>query len=583
MASHNFMRLLGYLKKYWPYVLASMFALVLLSAMDNLTPLIMKWIIDNLVSGEMFVNIVYYSILFIVVTILKSIIRFLTQYGNQFISNRLALDLRNDIFRALQAQSFTFYDKVRTGQLMARLTSDVDEIRWSLGMMLPFFATNLITFSMAVVLMLSLDPSISLYSFLMVPVLLLLVIRFANITGPLFSEIRKSVGNLSAVVQENLTGVKVVRAFSAESQEIGKFDKNVDGLLGLSLKVDGMRATYMPAVSFVVGATTSFVILMGGWQVIQGNISLGSLVALTTYLKMIAGPIRMVGFWIEGVRRSLAGANRIFEILDAPVAIKEKPNAIEVKDADGHVIFENVSFQYGDNPTLIDVSLEVRPGERVAVVGRTGSGKTTVLNLIPRFYDVSSGRVLIDGIDVRDFKISSLRRMVGIVQQEPFIFPTSIRDNITLGDKSFTQDEVEHVAKVAQIHEFIISLPNGYDTLVGERGVTLSGGQRQRISIARALLRSPKIVLLDDSTSQVDVATEKEIDQALEPLLGNRTAFVITNRISTAVKADRVIVLDKGKIVATGTHEQLLQSNELYREIFSSQIIEAQENDRVKQ
>ena len=577
------MRLLGYLKKYWPYVLASMFALVLLSAMDNLTPLIMKWIIDNLVSGEMFVNIVYYSILFIVVTILKSIIRFLTQYGNQFISNRLALDLRNDIFRALQAQSFTFYDKVRTGQLMARLTSDVDEIRWSLGMMLPFFATNLITFSMAVVLMLSLDPSISLYSFLMVPVLLLLVIRFANITGPLFSEIRKSVGNLSAVVQENLTGVKVVRAFSAESQEIGKFDKNVDGLLGLSLKVDGMRATYMPAVSFVVGATTSFVILMGGWQVIQGNISLGSLVALTTYLKMIAGPIRMVGFWIEGVRRSLAGANRIFEILDAPVAIKEKPNAIEVKDADGHVIFENVSFQYGDNPTLIDVSLEVRPGERVAVVGRTGSGKTTVLNLIPRFYDVSSGRVLIDGIDVRDFKISSLRRMVGIVQQEPFIFPTSIRDNITLGDKSFTQDEVEHVAKVAQIHEFIISLPNGYDTLVGERGVTLSGGQRQRISIARALLRSPKIVLLDDSTSQVDVATEKEIDQALEPLLGNRTAFVITNRISTAVKADRVIVLDKGKIVATGTHEQLLQSNELYREIFSSQIIEAQENDRVKQ
>lgn len=574
MAFRNIIRLLGYLKRYWPYVIASVIAILALSGLDNLTPLVIMSAIDNMVSNQAFSDLLMYGAVFVGVASIRGVIRFLTQYGNQYVSNRLAFDLRNDLFKALQSQSFTFYDKARTGQLMARLTSDVDEIRWSFGMMIPATSNMLVTFAMAIVIMLSLDFTVSIYSMAIFPFLIILVVRFANLTGPLFTEIRKGVGNLSAVVQENLSGVKIVRAFSAEEQETAKFDLNAERLLDLSLQVDRARAIYMPMISLVVGAGSAFIILFGGLQVIQGMITLGSMVALVSYLNMVAGPIRMMGFWIEGIRRALAGANRIFEILDAPVAITERQGASDIGETDGRVSFQNVTFQYADHPTLIDVSFDAKSGEKIAVVGRTGSGKTTILNLIPRFYDVNSGKITIDGVDVRDIKIDSLRRIVGVVPQEPFIFPTSIRDNITLGDKSFTQDQVEAAAKAAQIHDFIVSLPEGYDSLVGERGVTLSGGQRQRLSIARAILRSLGIVLLDDSTSQVDVATEKQIDKALDSLLRNRTSFIITNRISTAAKSDRVILLDMGKVIAIDTHENLLKKNELYREIFRSQIAE---------
>ncbi len=574
MAFRNIIRLLGYLKRYWPYVIASVIAILALSGLDNLTPLVIMSAIDNMVSNQVFSDLLMYGAVFVGVASIRGVIRFLTQYGNQYVSNRLAFDLRNDLFKALQSQSFTFYDKARTGQLMARLTSDVDEIRWSFGMMIPATSNMLVTFAMAIVIMLSLDFTVSIYSMAIFPILIILVVRFANLTGPLFTEIRKGVGNLSAVVQENLSGVKIVRAFSAEEQETAKFDLNAERLLDLSLQVDRARAIYMPMISLVVGAGSAFIILFGGLQVIQGMITLGSMVALVSYLNMVAGPIRMMGFWIEGIRRALAGANRIFEILDAPVAITERQGASDIGETDGRVSFQNVTFQYADHPTLIDVSFDAKSGEKIAVVGRTGSGKTTILNLIPRFYDVNSGKITIDGVDVRDIKIDSLRRIVGVVPQEPFIFPTSIRDNITLGDKSFTQDQVEAAAKAAQIHDFIVSLPEGYDSLVGERGVTLSGGQRQRLSIARAILRSLGIVLLDDSTSQVDVATEKQIDKALDSLLRNRTSFIITNRISTAAKSDRVILLDMGKVIAIDTHENLLKKNELYREIFRSQIAE---------
>lgn len=574
MAFRSTFRLLGYLKRHWPYVIASVIAILVLSGLDNITPLVIMSAIDNIVSNQALSNLLVYGAIFAGVALVKGVVRFLSQYGNQYVSNRLAFELRNDLFKALQSQSFTFYDKARTGQLLARLTSDVDEIRWSFGMMIPATSSMLVTFVMAIVIMLSLDFTISLYSLAILPILIVLVLRFAYVTGPLFMEIRKAVGNLSEVVQENLSGVKVVRAFSAEEQEMEKYNLSANHLLDLSLRVDRARAIYMPMTSLVVGAASGFIILFGGLQVIQGTITLGSMVALISYLSMVAGPIRMMGFWIEGIRRALAGANRIFEILDAPVAIKEREGASEVKETAGRVSFQNVTFQYANHPTLVDVSFEVRPGERIAVVGKTGSGKTTILNLIPRFYDVNSGKITIDGIDVRDIKIDSLRRIVGVVPQEAFIFPTSIRDNITLGDKSFTQDQVETAAKAAQIHDFIISLPEGYDTLVGERGVTLSGGQRQRLSTARAILRSPSIVLLDDSTSQVDVATEKQIDRALESLLKDRTSFIITNRISTAAKSDRVILLDTGRVIATDTHENLLKKNELYEEIFRSQIVE---------
>jgi len=562
----------GYVKKYWPHVLVSGGSILTISATEGASPYVTKMVIDVATSSGPLDWIVLLVAVLIGLALLRGIARFITMYVDNYVSNKVAFDIRADLFRCLQFQSFAFYDKARTGQLISRLTSDVNEISRFLGWMVPFFFINLTTFLFSIFMMFSLSAGLSSIALLSVPAIVLVAVKFSSAIGPIHLDIRKVVGQLTSVVQENLIGVKTVRSLASEPKEMWKFDAVANGLFDLSIMADRLRGLFLPLTSLILGVSVAAFLWFGGQEVISGAITIGTLVALVTYLSMVAGPIRMLGFMLEQSRRAVAGATRIFEIMDTQAAVTERPNSIELKSSRGEVAFEDVSFSYAGQPAVDGLNLIVKPGEKIAIVGRTGSGKTTVLNLIPRFYDVTSGRVTIDGTDIRDLKIASLRRLIGVVPQEPFIFPTTMRDNITLGDESHSDEQVVEASKAAMIYDFISSLPKEFDTPVGEMGVTLSGGQRQRISIARAIVKDPRIVLLDDSTSSVDVATEKEIEVALKTLLKGRTTFIITHRLATASRADRVVVMDKGKVAAVGRHEDLLRNSQLYRELFSDQM-----------
>jgi len=567
-------RIVGYVRRYWPQVLLAAVMIIAVSVSEGASPYVIKLILDVATASGQFGVILSLVAILLGMALLRAIARFVSMYVDSYISNKVAFDLRKDLFRALQSQSFTFYDKVRTGQLISRLTSDVDEVTGLVGWMGPFFLMGVLSFVISVFMMLLIDVPLSVLSLTSVPFVFFIATKFSSMLGPLYVEIRKTVGQLSSVVQENLVGVKTIRSLASGQTEMHKFDRVTDSLFSLIVRGDKLRAQAFPLMTFVIGLNTTAILWLGGQGAIAGGISIGSLVALVTYLSMVTGPVRMVGPMLDQSRRAVAGATRIFEVIDTEVAVVEKPDAIDVKTATGEVEFQSASFSYADHPTVENVSLKVSPGEKIALVGRTGSGKTTVLNLIPRFYDVTSGKVMIDGTDVRDFKIVSLRKLIGVVPQEPFMFPTSLRDNITLGDKSYSEEQVVEAAKAAQIYDFIASLPKGLDTTVGEMGATLSGGQRQRIAIARAIVKDPKVVLLDDSTSSVDVATEREIEAALESLLQNRTTFIITHRLATASRADRVVVMDSGKLIVAGKHSDLLATSDFYRELFQEQISE---------
>jgi len=564
----------GYVKRYWPHVSLSTALIVVSSVSDSASPYLTKMILDVATSAGQLSTILLYVGILLGLALLRSVAWFVGTYVNSFVSNKVAFDVRRDLFRALQSQSFTFYDKVRTGQLMSRLTSDVDEVTGLVGFMAPFLLTGLLSFVLSVFMMMFIDVRLSIISMASVPIILTIATLFSSVIGPLYAIIRKTVGHLSSVAQENLVGVKTVRSLASGQKEFGKFDAVAGELFDLSVRADRLRAESFPLMTLVIGLNTTALMWFGGQEAMFGSITIGSLVALVTYLSMVTGPVRMVGFMLDQVRRAVAGGTRVFEVIDTEIAVVERPDAVALGPARGDVEFQSVGFRYADHPTVEGVSFRAVPGEKVAVVGSTGSGKTTILNLIPRFYDVTSGRVLVDGVDVRDLKMASLRRIISVVPQEPFLFPTSLRDNMTLGDKSYTDEQVIEAAKAARIHDFISSLPRGLDTTVAEMGATLSGGQRQRISIARAILKNPRIVLLDDSTSSVDVATEREIEEAMGSLLKGRTTFVITHRLATASRADKVVVMDNGRVVAIGTHKDLLKSSEFYKNMFRDQVRE---------
>jgi len=564
----------GYVKRYWHHVLLSTALIVVSSASDSASPYVTKMILDVATSAGQLSTILFYVGILLGLALLRSVAWFVGTYVNSFVSNKVAFDIRKDLFRALQSQSFTFYDKVRTGQLMSRLTSDVDEVTALVGFMAPFLLTGLLSFVLSVFMMTFIDVRLSLVSMASVPIILAIATLFSSVIGPLYATIRKTVGHLSSVAQENLVGVKTIRSLASGQKELSKFGAVAGELFDLSVRADRLRAESFPLMTLVIGLNTTALMWFGGQEAMFGSITIGSLVALVTYLSMVAGPVRMVGFMLDQVRRAAAGGTRVFEVIDTEIAVVEKPDSVALGSARGDVEFQSVGFRYSDRPTVEDVSLRAMPGEKVAVVGSTGSGKTTILNLIPRFYDATSGRVLVDGVDVRDLKIASLRKVISVVPQEPFLFPTSLRDNMTLGDKSYTDEQVIEASKAARIYDFISSLPKGLDTTVAEMGATLSGGQRQRISIARGILKDPRIVLLDDSTSSVDVATEREIEEAMSSLLKGRTTFVITHRLATASRADKVVVMDNGRVVAIGRHKDLLKNSEFYRNMFKDQIRE---------
>jgi len=506
----------------------------------------------------------------------RAVFAFLRGYYAEKLSQHLAYDFRNDLYAKIQRLSFSYHDRNQTGQLMIRATDDVERLRLFIGQGLTMLLEAILLLVSALIVLAVTNWQLTLVVLPMLPIAFILFMGFGMISQPLFTELQKRLSALNTVLQENLAGLKLVKAFVQEPQEQARFEAAVDSHLEQMLKVARIFSFLFPVV-FLVGSLGQVAVLyFGGQQIVYGTLTIGEWQKFTMYLMYVFFPIGQLGMIITLMSQAAASAQRVFDILDAENEVTDRPGAVEMPPITGRVAFENVTFRYfkSGEPVLNNVSFVAEPGQTVALLGATGSGKTTIINLIPRFYDVSEGRITIDGRDIRDVTIASLRRQIGIVLQETTLFSGTIRDNIAFGRPSASQEEIEAAARAAAAHDFIMEFPQGYDTPVGERGSTLSGGQKQRIAIARALLMDPRILILDDSTSSVDVTTEYYIQQALKGLMQGRTSFVIAQRISTVVNADQILVLDKGQIVATGKHEDLLETSEIYAEIYSSQLVE---------
>lgn len=599
-------RVLGYLVRYWQFKVA---LLLVISAtiLEVFTPALIGGIIDTVkavvaggdpggitgfggminraltpafewVSEKLGLSLnismlIFLSLALIMISALVGAVRYLQRYILAYVSQRAAFEIRSDLYSSLLEQSFSFYDEQRTGQLMARATSDVDQLERFFGFGLTQLVSSILLFSMVLYTIINMSPQLTLVSMIVLPLIMFTTLRFAGRIGPIWLRIRNQFGDISSAVQENLMGVRVVRGFAMEGYEEEKFMRLCDEYFETNMEGARLRSFYMPLASMLTSMGVALIIWYGGLQVISGALSLGTLIAFYFYLIRLAGPVRMFGFMVATFQRGMAAAERIFEIIDKPSEVAEREGAIELTDVKGHIVFEDVGFSYdGRNMVLKGINLDVKPGMKVAILGATGSGKSSIINLIPRFYDVTEGRITIDGYDVRDVTIRSLRKHIGVVRQDPFIFSTTIRENIALGVENPRFEDIVEAARRAQMHDFISSLPEGYDTRVGERGVTLSGGQKQRIAIARALLKNPKILILDDSTSSVDVWTEYEIQRALKELMENRTTFIITQRISTIRDADYIVVLGRGKIVEEGTYEQLMSKKGIYYRLYKTQV-----------
>ena len=508
------------------------------------------------------------------VAMVRGVFNFLQGYLAEKASQGVAFDLRNVLFSKLQNLSFSYHDQVQTGQLMTRMTSDVEYVRTFAGQGLLTLLSSVFTLVGTLIVLFVLDVRLGGVSFAMVPLTLAIFAVLVTRVFPLFRRIQQRLGGLNTILQENLAGVTVVKAFTREPYEYARYDAANQDLLVENLKVITAISVAFPVIFLVANLANLAVVWYGGGLVIGGNLSLGTLVAFSTYLAFLLMPIFQLGFTSQTMSRAGASSARVFEVLDAESEVRDRPGAKSLVRIEGRVAFDHVSFRYAgqDKNILDDVSFTVEPGETVALVGTTGSGKSTLINLIPRFYDVREGAVKIDDVDIRDVTLSSLRSNIGIALQESTLFGGSLRENIAFGRPDATLEEIRAAAKAAKADDFIASFPDGYDTVVGERGVTLSGGQRQRVSIARTLLVNPRILLLDDATSSVDAETEYRMQQALDGLMEGRTSLVIAHRVSTVRRANRILVLDGGTLAADGTHDELLESSPLYGEIVDSQL-----------
>jgi ATP-binding cassette subfamily B protein len=511
----------------------------------------------------------------VIFAVVRGIFSFLQTYWAERNSQGIAFDMRNDLFAKISKLSFSYHDRNQTGQLMIRATDDVEKVRLFIGQGLLQAVGAFLLLAGTLIILLTTNPQLTLVVLPILPLALVVFMVFGAISQPLFVKVQQRISALNTILQENLAGIKVVKAFTREKSEEQKFDVAAEALMKQQVAVARVFSFLFPLVFLIANVGQALVLYFGGRQIINNTLTLGQYQEFSLYLIFIFFPLAQLGFIISQMAQASASAGRIFEILDAKSDVEDKPNAAALPAVQGKVAFENVTFRYfgGGDPVLSEVSFAAEPGQTIALLGATGSGKTTIINLIPRFYDPSEGRVTIDGYDLRDVTLESLRSQIGIVLQETTLFTGAIRDNIAFGRPSASHEEIEAAAKAAAAHDFIMAFPQGYDTPVGERGATLSGGQKQRIAIARALLLDPRLLILDDSTSAVDLETEYHIQKALDHLMEGRTSFVIAQRISTVMHADQILVLDKGRVVARGRHAELMETSELYAEIYTSQLV----------
>ena len=507
--------------------------------------------------------------------------------GRRILSGRQALDVEMDMRSGLYAHlvrlSFGFYDRHQTGQLMSRATVDLQGVRFFLGYGLIFFFQNVLTVVSVAVVLFFFQWKLALIVLAVTPLLIALAYRYSHVAHPTLRDVQQRLADVATVAEENIVGVHVVKAFAQEPAEEEKFRNRSELVFAQTLRANRQRATYVPLISFIPLLAQAAVLLAGARMVTHHTLSPGAFVAFNLYLAMLVTPLRSLGMWIGQAQRATASGERIFQVLDEPEEVADRPGAVALPPGKGTIRFENVSFSYLEGrPVLRGIDLEIPAGRTVALIGPTGSGKTTLTSLVPRFYDVDAGRVTVDGVDVRDVELTSLRRAIGVISQDPFLFSATVRENIAFGRGELPDEAIEQVARAAQAHEFVERLPQGYDTVIGERGITLSGGQRQRVAIARALAVDPRILILDDATASVDATTEARIRAGLRTAMHERTTLIIAHRLSTIALADEIVVLDDGTVAARGTHEELLESSPVYREIYEHGLLERQFADAVE-
>ena len=564
----TFVRLLGFLR---PYKVSLIVSVVLAAGSQGVQIVLVRasgWVIDRAIRPHDRHELWLLVSLILGLGLVKAVL----MVGRRFISGRQALgvefDMRNALYAKLVRLSFGFYDRHQTGQLMSRATVDLQAVRFFLGYGLIFFFQHVLTLIGVTAVLFWMEWRLALIPLAIGPLLVGLAYRYSHISHPTLRDVQQRMADVATVAEENIVGVHVVKSFAQEPEEQAKFERRSEAVFAQTVKANRQRAFYVPLIAFIPLLAQGGVLFAGGHMVVAGTLSIGDFVAFNVLVTMLVMPLRMLGMWIGQAQRATASGERIFEVLDEPEEISERPDAVELPPGGGAIRFEEVGFEYAPGrPVLEGIDLEVGAGRTIALIGHTGSGKTALTALVPRFYDVSAGRVTIDGVDVRNARLTSLRRAIGVVSQDSFLFSATVRENIAFGAPDATDEDVADAARLAQASEFIEELPQGYDTVIGERGITLSGGQRQRLAIARALVVDPRILILDDATASVDATTEARIRLGLREAMRGRTTLIIAHRLSTIALADEIVVLDQGRIAARGTHADLIEASDVYREI----------------